>query len=411
MSVENPTVPLSEATSEMFDGEASASGTRVSRKRALGYSAVWRAVNLIAGDVGRLPVYVLKRNGSGKEVDREHPAYRLLLRKPNDLMTAFTFRQTLQAHALISGNGYAAISRDNAGRPVELMLLDPDQTWPALVGGQLWYVSYVPDSKAKRPGQSRTMIRVPNTDMIHIRGLGFDGLCGYPVLKILRETIGKAIAARDYGARYFRNSARPTVVIEVPAGMSDKAVNNMRESWERMHKGVDNAHRTGILRDGAKLSTLASTARDAQLIENMEFDAREIANVFGVPAHKVGDPSRTAYNSLESENQSYYDDTLDRWLIGHEEEYADKLLTEKEKADDTHVVKFARQELLRTNLSARGEYYSKAINSGWHSADEIRGFEDMNPIPGGFGAYFYRPVNVARVDQPTPAPEPTPPNA
>lgn len=403
MSAENPAVPLSQALFDEADGGPTSAGVRVTRKRALGYSAVWRAVNLIAGDVGRLPVFVLRRDGAGKLLDKQHPAYRLLRRKPNPFMTAFTFRQTLQAHALTEGNGYAYVVRDAGGRPVELMLLDPDRTSPVKVGGELWYVTHLP------AGNNRfEMVRLPATDVIHVRGLGFDGLCGYPVLKLLRDTLGKAVAARDYGARYFRNSARPTVVIEVPAGMKDTAVENLRRSWERLHQGINNAHRTGILRDGAKLSTVAATAKDAQLIENLEFDAREIANVFGVPAHKVGDPTKAAYNSLESENQSYHDDTLDRWLITHEEEYADKLLSEDEKANDTHTIEFARQELLRTNLSARGNYYSQAVMGGWLSRDEVRGFENLNPIPGGKGSDFTLPVNVQPLATSQPDPTPTP---
>lgn len=400
-SIENPSVPLSQATAEMFSGEvATTSGVRVGRRRALGYSAVWRAVNLIAGDVGRLRVYVLRNDGAGKGPDKSHPAYRLLRRKPNPHMTAFTFRQTLQAHALTEGNGYAYVRRAD-GLPAEILLLDPDRTYPVLVAGDLWYVTSIP-----RGGSRYEMVKLPCTDVIHIKGLGYDGLVGYPVLKILRDTVGKAIAARDYGSRYFKNSARPGTVIEVPAGMKAEAVNNLRDSWERLHQGVDGAHRTAILRDGAKLVTIAANARDAQLIENLEFDAREIANVFGVPAHKVGDPTKVAYNSLESENQSYHDDTLDRWLIAHEEEYADKLLSEDEKANDTHTIEFARQELSRTNLSARGAYYSQAVMGGWLSRDEVRGFENLNPIPGGRGAAFTLPVNVQAIDA-APAPDPT----
>lgn len=408
MSVENPSVPLSQACAEMFDGDGgpTAAGVRVTRKRALGYSAVWRAVNLIAGDVGRLPVFVLKRDGAGKAPDKTHPAYRLLRRKPNPNMTAFTFRQTLQAHALTEGNGYAYVVREGS-RPVELMLLDPDRTDPVKVGGELWYVTHVPTGKQNR----FETVRLPATDVIHIKGLGYDGLTGYPVLKLLRDTLGKAIAARDYGSRYFKNSARPDAVIEVPQSMKEAAVDNIRSSWERIHQGIGNAHKMGILREGAKLVQYNSNARDAQLIENLEFDAREVANVFGVPAHKVGDPTKVAYNSLESENQSYHDDTLDRWLICHEEEYADKLLSEEEKANDSHSIEFARQELLRTNLTARGNYYSQAVMGGWLARDEVRGFENLNPIPGGKGGEFTLPVNVqplASAAKPEPADEVNP---
>lgn len=410
MSAENPAVPLSSIADgdEIFDaltGGKSSSGVRVNRKRALGYSAVWRAVNLISGDVGRLPIHVYRRNGAGKEIDTRHAAHRLLRRKPNPFMTAFVFRRTLQAHALTEGNGYAYIRRDSTARPDELLILNPDNTWPVRVGGELWYVTRAPSLKSAK----LETLKLPATDVIHIRGLGFDGLCGYPVLRILRDTIGKAVAARDYGARYFANSARPGLALEVPAGMKEAAIKNLRESWELLHKGVDNAHRVGILRDGVRLSVYDTNAKNAQLIENLNFDSREIANVFGVPAHKLGDPSRTAYNSLESENQSYLDDTLDGWLTVHEEEYWDKLLTEDEKLFETHEILFARGQLARVNLSARGAYYSAAVNAGWLSRDEVRAAENMNPIPGGKGAVYTLPVNVAAAPAPTPATDPEPP--
>lgn len=415
-SVENPSVPLSAVMSDSGDvwdsltgGESSAAGVKVTRTRAMGYSAIWRGVNLIAGDVGRLAVRVMKRQGKGKELAPDHPAYRLVRRKPNAYMTAFTFRQVIQAHALLEGNGYAWINRLGS-RPTELLILDPTQTYPVRVNGELFYTTRV-STGDRATGRDTVVIGAP--DVLHVRGLGFDGLCGYPVLQILRDTIGGALAARDYGTRFFRNDAKPGFVLEVPVGMPETAVKNLRDSWERLHKGVNNAHRTGILRDGVKLQQITKNARDAQLIENREFDAREIANVIGVPPHKVGDPSRTAYNSLEAENQAYYDDTLDRWLICWEEELADKLLTEAEKDGDTHTIEFARAELMRVNLAARGAYYVQGLTSGWLNADEVRAYENLNPIPDGLGETYYRPANVFPAGEepepePAPAPEPTP---
>jgi HK97 family phage portal protein len=398
---ENPAYPLSSIFegSDVWDGltggESSAAGVRVNPRRALGYSALWRGVNLIAGAVGRLPMSVYKRVGKGKAIDTAHPAHRLLRRKPNPYMTAYTFRQTLQAHALLRGNGYASIRREG-GRPVELLPLDPDKVTPVRANGELWYVvrGTAPGKRRQRAADWSNAVRLPSTDVLHIRGLGFDGLCGYDVVRILRDTIGGALAARDYGSRYFANDGRPGLVLEVPAGMKPEAVANLRASWDRMHSGVANAHKLGILRDGVKLVQIAKNARDAQLIENREFDAREIANVLGVPPHKVGDPSRTAYNSLESENQSLYDDTLDGWFVSWEEECEDKLLAEDEKADESYQVEFNRRMLLRANLAARGAYYVQAVTHGWMSADEVRAEEGSNPTPNGEGATFWRPANL-----------------
>jgi HK97 family phage portal protein len=405
-SIENPAVPLSAAAIDEDYGltdSHSVTGVKVSRNRVLGYSAVWRAVNLIAGDVGRLPVGVFRRGDDGRKPDGGHPAAKVL-RRPNEYMTPVVFRRTIQAHALLDGNGYAAVIRGVDAEPLELLPLDPCRTWPVRVGGCLWYVS---EAGEPIPGKRRRrgLVKLLGSDVIHIPGLGYDGLCGYSVVRVLRETFGTALAARDYGSRFFANDAQPGLAIEVPAGMKPEAIDKVRTSWAAIHQGLKKAHATAILREGMKLVPYGRTnARDAQLLENRAFDAREIANVFGVPAHKLGDPSKTAYNSLESENQSYLDDTLDGWLTVWEQELGVKLLSEFEKLTDSHAIEFNRRALLRTNLAERGTYYSQALNAGWMNPDEIREEEGRNPIPDGSGKAYTRPVNVGPVAGPAAAP-------
>ena len=414
MSVENPAVPLSslaegdDTYDSLTGGPAGSSGVKVNRRTALGLSAVWRGVNLIAGDVGRHSFRVYRYDGAGLVADPLHRAARVM-RRPNDYMTPFTFRQTLQAHALLSGNGYAYIVRSPIdGFPMELLPLDPDRTWPVRVNGELWYVSQSGEPvKGKR--RNGAMVKIRASDMLHIKGLGSDGLVGYPVLKVLRETLGAAVAARDYGARYFKNDASPGVVLIVPAGMKDAAVANLRKTWGAMHEGFTKSHRPAILRDGVTLAPFAkATARDAQMLESRAFDAREVANVLGVPPHKVGDPSRTAYNSLESENQGYQEDTLDRWFVAWEQECDAKLLLESEKASETHCCKFDPRPLARVPLAQRGAYYSTMINAGVLNVDECRGFENMNPLPDGKGKVYRSPVNLAPATAPAPITEPAP---
>ncbi len=385
----------------MFDtltGSDGGSGVRVNRKRALGHAAIWRGVNLIAGDVGRHPFRVYKYVGnSGLADDPRHQAA-LVMRRPNDYMTPFTFRQTLQAHALLQGNGYAYIVRDKGARPLELLPLTPERTWPVRVNGVLWYVT----EAANVSGDNRkrgTLLKLPAVDVLHIKGLGFDGLSGYPVLKILRETIGGALAARDFGTRYFTNNATPGVVLEVPANMKDAAIDKLRSSWAELHQGVKKAHRPAILRDGVKMVPYTGNAKEAQLLENRDFDNRDVANILGVPPHKVGDPSRTAYNSLESENQAYHEDTLGRWFCGWEQEADSKLLTEEEKEKESHTCRFDSRPLSRVPLSQRGAYYAQGLQNGWFNVDEVRGFENLNPLPNGAGQVYRVAVNLTPIDK------------
>lgn len=405
-SLENPNVSL--ASDEAFEalglGQGkSAAGVRVSRNKALGYPAVWRAVSLISGDVGKLPLLVYKQSGKNKEPDPAHGAYRLLLRKPNDAMTAFTFKQTLMLHVLIHGNGYAYIDCDGGGKVKQLLILDPESCEPIRVGGVLWYLYQPPSGSEWR--------KLPADEVLHVKGLGFDGLKGYPVLRIMRDALGAAIAARDHSARYFANGARPGGVLEHPAKLTDQARRNMRESWDRVHRGLENAHKVAILEEGTKYQGFASNARDAQLLETREFDAREVANILGVPTHKLGDPSKVAYNSLGEENQSYYDDTLSRWLKVFAEEAHDKLLSEGEKASESHCVDFDYQEIQRANLPAQVDFVDKLVKAGIINQDEGRGVFGYNPIPDGKGQRYFIPstlVPVESVGQPAPAPAPEP---
>jgi HK97 family phage portal protein len=400
---ENPANPVysDEFWAACGAGKAVA-GVRVTRNKALGYPAVWRAVSLISGDVGKLPLLVYRQSGRNREVDPKHPAYRVLLRKPNDAMTAFVFKQTLMLHSLIHGNGYAYIDRDGRGVVKQLLILDPECVEPLRIEGVLWYLYQPIGGGAPR--------KLPADEVLHVKGLGYDGLKGYPVLRIARDALGAAIAARDHSARYFANGARPGGVLEHPGKLSDQARRNMREGWERVHKGLENSHKVAILEEGTKYQGFASNARDAQLLETREFDAREVANIFGVPTHKLGDPPKVAYNSLGEENQSYYDDTLSRWLKVFSEEAHDKLLSEKEKATESHCIDFDYQEIQRANLPAQVDFVDKLLKAGVINQDEGRAVFSYNPLPDGKGQRFFIPNTLVPVEQagqskPEPAPQ------
>jgi HK97 family phage portal protein len=411
-SAENPAVPLSQALWDDENGVSfvgkTSSGVRVNEKRALGYSSIWRAVNLISRRLGAMPLKVFRSVGRGKEVDATHPAHKLLRRKPNEWMTAIVFKQTLQASALLRGNGYAYITRDRDGRPVELLPLSAENTWPMRRNGRLWYVTQVPRPDGG-PGEVRVL---EHTDVLHIRGLGFDGLVGHDVVSILRETIGKAIGTRDYSARFFQNNARPSVALEFPSGMKDAVIQNVVERWGAMNRGLENAHKIGVLREGIKLNTYSMNARDSQLLENLTFDAVDVANIFGLPPRKLGLDQGGGYNSIYEENQSIDDDTMEPHWVTWEEECSDKLLTEEEKATESHSCLFVRNAVMRANPGERADYYAKMWQMGAMSQDEIRAFEDQNPLPDGQGNRYFVPLNYVASDavgQPTdPAPEPTP---
>jgi len=395
-SIENPNEPLYDPKNwlaEAFGAEESAAGVRINAEKALTYAPWWRGINLLSSDVGKLPLLVYRRNGPGKERDPQHQAYRLLrYRVNNELMSAFTFKQTLTSHALSHGNGYAWILRSGDARPQELIVLNPLDVIPFRENGRFWY--------GVRVGVEWR--RINPTDIFHIKGLSPDGMRGYSVYAKARESLGEGLAAQEYGSRFFSNGARPSVVIEVPNGMSDDAQRSFLKQWERMHTGLESSHRTAILTNGAKVNGFSVNARDSQLHEIRKFNLVDIANWIGVPVHKVGGEGRTAYSSLEQENQAYLDESLDPWLVRWEDECREKLLTEEQKERDTHTVEFLRQALVRADIVARYTAHNIAVRGGWENRDEVRNSENKGPLPDGEGQKFFAPLELQVIgeDQP-----------
>jgi len=360
---------------DIFGGTRSSSGVVVGNDTALGYPAVWRGVNLLATQVAKLPLHVYRRlPEGGKEFDREHPSFRLLRRRPSPEYTAYTFLSTLMGHALLHRGGFAWIRRDTAARPLEMLVLNPLSTWPIREDGRLMYRTLLDGRE----------FRMLTENVFHVKGLGWDGLNGYSVIDKLKEAIGLGIALQKHASVFFANNAAPKVIIEMPTHFKDEeAIETFRRRWSDAHGGLQNAHRPAILEDGAKLHAFAMNHEDVEFLANREFEIRQIANVFGLPSHKLGDTTKTSFASLEQENQSFLDDALDPWLVNIEEEATTKLLTEEEKENDTHLIEFRRQALVRADMTTRYSSYAVGITNRFLLPNEAREFENLNPVPGG----------------------------
>lgn len=347
----------------------------VSAQTALQLGGVWRAVNLVSGIVGMLPckLYAEAADG-GKTALKDDTRYKLVRRKASPEISAATFRETLTAHAMLRGNGYAFILRDPTFRPVAMWPLDPDKTFPAWDEGKtLWYVTQL-------EGEPR---KIPSYNVLHLRGLGDNGISGYSVISYFAEEGGLATAARDFASLYFANGANVGGVLEWPQALSDQALARLRQSLAERNEGAENAHRTMILEEGGKFNKTSIPAKDAQLLDSRKFSLVEIANWFGVPPHVLGDSSRTAYNSLAAENQAFLDYGLNPWLVRWEDEYRAKLLTESEQDAELLTIEFAREALVRADLPARGAYYQMAVRRPWMTVNEARRLENMPTVDGG----------------------------
>ena len=207
-AVHIPAVPLNTATISrvLGDSNQSSAGVSVTPETALGYPAIWRGVNIRAGTVGRIPLNVLKRVGVGKEIDDNHPAQRLLVEQPNSEQSAKSFKTLLESHAILSGGGFAFIARDEFGQPTELIPLAPENVMPFRENGRLGY-SIVADG-------GMTVELAEN--ILHIKGLSWDGINGLGITDILRESIGLGLAAQKWQSIFFKNGAAPQTVIELP---------------------------------------------------------------------------------------------------------------------------------------------------------------------------------------------------
>lgn len=385
----NPTFDINSREHwDAFDaGEPSASGVSVNYEKALTYSPWWRGINLIASTVAKLPTITYRRVGSGKVAANDHPAYRLLKRKPNPFQTAFAFKQQMIGHALSTGNAYAYIERAGDGSPTALWPLDPNTVSPFRVDGKKAFEVTV-------DGQTDVL---DDVYVWHLYGFGYDGLCGYSVVDKARDSLGLGISLRNYGAKYFKNSARPATVLKTASKLDSKAVEALRESWERMHGGQDNAHRTAILHSGLEAQIISFNAKDSQFIEERQFEIREVANWLGLPPHKLGDTTRTAYASLEQENNSVLDDCYDPWLVCFEEVSEDKLFTEAEKENDSHLIEFDRRNLVRGDTAARTNYWRAATGGRpWATPNEARSDFGLNPDESPDSNEILTPLNMGQ---------------
>ncbi len=376
-------------------GAAADSGVSVNGQTALTYASVWQAVQVIAGDVGQLPLLVYRRTPDGTERAATHSAYRLLKRRPNNAMNASTFKETLQAHALLWGNGRAGILRDPAGRPLQLIPFLPDRSWEEVHDGQLYH--YVRMSGQEAPTIYHTQ------DVIHIKGLGWDGITGYSVIQFARNSWGMGLAAQKLGNRTFANQAKPSLVLQTDHRLNETDAQTLLDDFNAYHAGPENSGRVALLHNGVKAVPLSMSMADAQWLETRRFQRTEVASWFNLPPHMLGDGERTSYASLEQENASYLNRCLLRWLNVWQEECTEKLLTEQEKRLDSHFAEFNTGALLRGDLLSRYRAYQIGISSEFLSPDEAREKENLNKRPDGQGGTYRNPNTRATDSEPIPA--------
>ena len=381
---------LAKPESRLIDalgGNKSTAGVSVNENTALKSTAVFACVRVLAETIASLPLFVYRRIDRGKEKATEHPLYQILHDRPNEEMTSFTFRETLMGHLALWGNAYAEIVRDRGGRVRELWPLRPDKTWPERdkTAKKLRYKLILPDGEG---------VILPGDRVLHIPGLSFDGLVGYSPIRLAREAIGLSLAAEEFGARFFSNGARPGGVLEHPNSLSEEAQKRLRQSWNEMHQGLDKQHRIAILEEGMTYKQIGIPPEDAQFLETRKFQLNEIARIYRVPPHMIGDLDKATYSNIEQQSIDFVVNTIRPWLVRWEQAINSKLLTPSEQKK--YFAEFKVDGLLRGDIESRYKAYATARQWGWMSANDVRELENMNPIEGG--DVYLIPLNMIPAD-------------
>lgn len=418
-SLENPQTPLSypaEWLLDLFNGGRTNSGIRISEMTALQVSTVLACVNIISNGISSLPLHVFERmftnDRPGKKLAFNHTLYDFLHSEPNPEMSSPTWRKTMAAHDLLWGNAYSEIQRSKSDnsiiaiwprnpartRPVRL-------TKPAQIEGDLHPIGtlvyetnetmgdspvHFTDSLDESSPQRRIVLA---EDMLHIPGLSLDGRLGQGIVYLAREAMGLALATEKYGGKFFGNGARPAGILTLPGTMDDVALENARRSWTEAYGG-ENAHRTAVLEPGMKYEKVGSNPDEAQFLETRKYQRNDIAAIFNVPPHMIGDLEKSARSNIEQSAIEFVLFTLTPWLTLYEAEFERKLFPKQGRSANKFFPMFDTRRLLYPDSESRSKFYAAGKQWGFLNTNDIREMENLNPVTDGSGETFWMPYNM-----------------
>lgn len=370
------------------DPQTNESGVPVTEDTALNFSAVWCATRIIAETVASLPLLIYERtDDDGKLRARQHPLWPLLHDAPNGEMSAYTFLETVTAHVVNWGNGYAEIQRNGRGDVLALLPIAPDKVRVMRAdSGAIEY--HVLDERY-------TVEAILSAeDVLHVKGLGFNGLKGMSVIRHANQSIGLGLATERHGATFFGNGARPGGVLQHPGTLSAEARANIRKEWREKH-GSSNPNDVAILWEGMGYTPLNVPHDEAQFLETRKFQINEIARWYRLPPHMLAELDRATHSNIEQQSLEFVIYSLTPWLRRWESEIDRQLFPQREQAD--FFAQFLLEGLLRGDIQSRYNAYAVGRQWGWLSVDDIRRLENLNPIEGG--DVYLQPLNMVPAGQ------------
>jgi HK97 family phage portal protein len=348
-------------------------------------TAVYACVRVLSEAVASLPLHLYRYNDEGSKVKAiEHPLYFLLHDEPNNEMTSFVFRETIMSHLLLWGNAYVQIIRNGKDEVVGLYLLMPNKmTVNRDEHGRIYYEYQWSNDEAHT--MKGTTVTLSPHEVMHIPGLGFDGLVGYSPIAMAKNAIGLSMACEEYGSKFFANGAAPGGVLEHPGVLKDPE--RVRDSWEAAFGGSQNANKVAVLEEGMKYEPISINPSEAQFLETRKFQIDEIARIFRVPPHMIGDLEHATFSNIEEQSLEFVIYVLQPWLNRIESAISRSLLSPEEKK--TYFARFNVDGLLRGNYASRMQGYSIGRQNGWMSTNDIRELENLDKIPAEEGGDLY----------------------
>lgn len=360
---------------------SSTAGKNVNERSAMQMTAVYACVRILSEAIAGLPLHMYQyKDGGGKKKAFDHNLYHLLHDEPNPEMTSFVFRETLMTHLLLWGNAYAQIIRNGKGEVIALYPLMPNRMTVNRDSNGMLYYQYQ-KSNDDAPTMEGSLFILSPSDVLHVPGLGFDGLVGYSPIAMAKNAIGLSIAAEEYGAKFYANGAAPSGVLEHPGVLKDPT--KVRDSWNAAFGGSANSHKIAVLEEGLKYTPISISPNEAQFLETRKFQLDEIARIFRVPPHMIGDLERSTFSNIENMSREFVTYTLSPWMARWEQSLSRVLLSEDEKK--TYFFKFNVDGLLRGDYQSRMQGYSVGIQNGFMCPNDVRELEDLDLIPDELG--------------------------
>ena len=371
---------------QVFSFGTANSGEKVDEQSAMQISTVYACVRLLAETVAALPLHLYRYTdgGKGKESAFDHPLYRILYRQPNDEMSSFIWRETMMTHLLLWGNAYSQIIRDGRNNVLGLYTLLPENVEVDRdEQGQLYYIYHAYTDEV--PGEQNQDIYFRKDEILHIPGLGFNGLVGFSPIAMMKNSLGTTLAVEKYGASFFKNGAQPSGVLEHPGVLKDPQ--KIRDNWTAVYGGANNAHRVAVLEEGMAYKAISLPPEDSQFLSTRQFGVEEICRIFRVPPHMVQSLEHATFSNIEHQSIDFVVHTLTPWLVRFEQAIIKDLLLEEEQ--DVLFPKFNVDGLLRGDYQSRMNGYATGISNGFLSPNDIHRLENMDLIPAEEGGDDY----------------------